>query len=79
MSDPVGGDHDADDAIGEQYDSWADSYGGAPWTPDCWHASPEQLIEQARSQNMAGFSGAFANAGKHSNPPAYSPDHSRPI
>ena len=52
-----------------------DTTTGGVWTPDCWHYSPDALIAQARAQNNAGFGGAFAAAGRGSQPPAWSPDH----
>jgi hypothetical protein len=71
----AGGYKDEDEHVGEQYDEWAENECGGVWTLPAWHYSPDALIAQARAQNNAGFSSAFANAGKHSNPPAWSPDH----
>lgn len=69
MSDAMlGGDGDADDQISGDLGAAADS---SCWTPLAWHYSPDELIAQAKADNAAGFSGAFANAGKHSNPPAW--------
>lgn len=67
----AGGMKDEDEHLGDQYDEWAENEGGGVWTPPCWHYSPDQLIAQAKADNSAGFSSAFANAGKHSNPPAW--------
>ena len=58
------GDYDPSEDLGEQADS-------SIWTPLAWHYSPDQLIAQAKADNEAGYSSVFANAGKHSNPPAW--------
>jgi hypothetical protein len=59
---------EADEDISEDIGS-ADDH--TIWTPLAWHYSPDQLIAQAKADNAAGYAGAFANAGKHSNPPAW--------
>jgi hypothetical protein len=71
----LGGDFDEDDQVAGKIDSWAGSAGGGVWTPDCWHTSPDGLIAQARAKNEDGWRGAFASAGRGSQPPAYSADH----
>jgi hypothetical protein len=71
----AGGYKDEDEHVGDQYDDWAESEMGGAWTPDAWHNSPDALIAQAKASNNTGFSDAFANAGKHSNPPAHTPEH----
>lgn len=69
-----GGYADEDEHAGSAL--WAAEAGGGIWTPDCWHMSPEQLQERARAMNEAAFASAAANAGKHSNPPAFARDRS---
>lgn len=36
------------------------------WQPEVWHKSPQQLVEEARAQNIAGYMSSARNAGKHS-------------
>ncbi len=66
----LGGDHDGDDAAGMALWGAADD---GTWKLDAWSKSPDQLTSEARSMNLACHAHAFANAGKHSNPP-HNPD-----
>ena len=68
MTGDTGGDGDGDDMAAESLPNYGT---GGFWTPECWHKSPDQLIAEAKASNAAGYSEAFSNAGKHSNPPAW--------
>jgi len=41
-----------------------------PWTPECWHKSPEQLQEEARAMDIAALNGAVIASYARSDPPA---------
>jgi hypothetical protein len=64
----TGGDGDQDDAAAGALSALEGSRG--IWTPEAWHKSPEQLIEEARAMNIAAFHSAVLAAPKHSNPPS---------
>ena len=70
------GDGDADDTAAMQL--WQAEASDGTWSPECWHKTPEQLIEEARSDNLAAFAGSMRYAGQHSNPPA-PPSYLRPF
>ena len=61
--------NDIDDT-GESIQAAEGNAGGA-WHPPCWSKSPEQLADEAKALNHAGYASAAANAGKHSNPPQW--------
>lgn len=44
---------------------------GPNWKPPVWSAGAAGIIVQAHAANAAGYSGAFAAAGAHSNPPSH--------
>jgi hypothetical protein len=47
------------------------------WTPECWRKSPDQLIEEARAMNMAGFMSAVH--GKRTPDDPFYDRHARPF
>jgi len=54
---------------------WDTTEHGSHYEPAAWHSSPSELQAQAKASNEVGYSGAFAAAGKHSQPPAWKPEH----
>ena len=68
MTGDTGGDNDMDEAAAASLPNYGS---GGFWTPEAWHKSPDELIAEAKADNEAGYSMVFANAGKHSNPPAW--------
>jgi hypothetical protein len=47
---------------------WADN-GQGFWQLEAWTKSPQQIQDEAKAMNAAGFASANSGAGKHSNPP----------
>jgi hypothetical protein len=41
-----------------------------PWKLEAWSKSPDQLREEAKAMNAAGFSGVVAASTRHSDSPA---------